>query len=266
MKEIESMKKMVNWLKRNRQKIAVGVVSAIFSALVSWGLAWLLISPPVEVSNLPQKELTCTLNYSQKLITKNTKDDSFKIMYNGNEVEDPYVFSITISNTGDYAIENEDFKKEFSVDFTGSEGIIRASVIEAHNKDVWNEILGNSSINGSELVFSDFFLNPGESFTMSIITNQNPSGIKYNSRIEGVPNLTLINTRAERIEELKNNRTIFITVMFSVVLVVIIGVVVFLIIEAKRYKKYKQELLNQLTSKPDDCNGDCDNCPYSQDE
>ena len=68
MKEIESMKKMVNWLKRNRQKIAVGIVSAIFSALVSWGLAWLLISPPVEVSNLPQKELTCTLIYVGTLL------------------------------------------------------------------------------------------------------------------------------------------------------------------------------------------------------
>lgn len=260
------MKKIINWLKRNKQKIVIGIVSSIFGALVSWGWNWIFVSPPVEVSNLPNKELTCTLNYSQKLITKNTKDDGFKIMYNDKEVTDPYIFSITISNTGDYAIENEDFKKEFSIDFTGSEGIIKASVIEARNKEIWNEILENSSINGSELVFSDFFLNPGESFTMSIITNQNPSGIKYNSRIEGVPNLTLVNTRSDRIEELRNNRTIFIAIMISVVSMVTVGIVIFLIVDAKRYKKYKKELLSQLTSTPSDCNGDCDNCPCSQKE
>ena len=262
------MKRIFKWMKERQivSNVIWAIIGAIIGAIISWVCAWIFISPPVEVSNLPQKELTCTLNYSQKLITKNTKDDSFKIMYNDKEVTDPYIFSITISNTGDYAIKNEDFKKEFSIDFTGSDGIIKASIIEADNKDVWDEILGNSIINGSELVFSDFFLNPGESFTMSIITNQNPSGIKYNSRIEGLPNLTLVNTRADRIEELKNNRTIFITVMISVVSIATVGLVIFSVVESKRYKKHKQELLNQLTSKPVDCTGDCDNCPCSQDE
>lgn len=258
------MKKIGNWLKNHF--IISCIVSGFIGAIIAWGLNWILISPPVKVDNLPQKELTCTLNYSQKLITKNTKDDSFKMMYNDKEVMDPYIFSITISNSGDYAIENEDFKKEFSINFAGSEGIVKASIIEARNKEVWDEILENSSINGSEIVFSNFFLNPGESFTLSIITNKNPSGIKYNSRIEGVPNLTLVNTRADRMQELRNNRTFFITVMISVVSIVIVGLVIFSIIETKRYKKYEQELLNQLTSKPTDCNGDCDNCPCSQDE
>ena len=98
-----NMKKITNWLKQN---IITIIVSAIVSSLVAWGFSWFLNSPSVKVSNLPQKELTCTLNYLQKLITKNTNDDSFKIMYDDKEVTDPYIFSITISNTGDYAIEN----------------------------------------------------------------------------------------------------------------------------------------------------------------
>ena len=105
------MKKIGNWLKNHF--IISCIVSGFIGAIIAWGLNWILISPPVKVGNLPQKELTCTLNYSQKLITKNTKDDGFKIMYHDKEVMDPYIFSITISNTGDYAIENEDFKKEF---------------------------------------------------------------------------------------------------------------------------------------------------------
>ena len=257
------MKKMANWIKQNIPTI---IVSAIISTLVAWGWNWIFASPPVEASNLPQKELTCTLNYSQKLITKNTKDDSFKIMYNDKEITDPYIFSITISNTGDYAVKNEDFKKEFSIDFTGSDGIIKASIIEADNKDVWDEILKNSSINGSELVFSDFFLNPGEFFTVNIITNQTPSGIKYNKRIDDLPNLTLVNTRADRIEELKNNRTIFITVIISAVSIVTVGLVIFSIVEIKRYKKYRKEFLNYVAYKTSVCNGDCDNCECSQDK
>ena len=258
------MKNIVMWIKKHQ--IVSGFIWAIIGGLVSWVLAWILISPPVEVSNLPQKELTCTLNYSQKLITKNTNDDSFKIMYDDKEVTDPYIFSITISNTGDYAIENEDFKRAFSIDFAGSSKIIKASIIEADNKDIWDEVLSNSSIDGTELVFSDFFLNQGESFTMSIITNQKPTKINYSPRIEGIPSITLVNTTADRLEELKDNRIIFITVMLSVVILVTVGIVVFLIIEAKRYKKHKQELLSYLTTKPPDCNGDCESCPYSQDE
>ena len=77
------MKNIVMWIKKHQ--IVSGFLWAIIGGLVSWVLAWILISPPVEVSNLPQKELTCTLNYSQKLITKNTNDDSFKIMYNDKE-------------------------------------------------------------------------------------------------------------------------------------------------------------------------------------
>lgn len=258
------MKNIVTWIKKHQ--IVSGFIWAIIGGLVSWVLAWILISPPVEVSNLPQKELTCTLNYSQKLITKNTNDDSFKIMYDDKEVTDPYIFSITISNTGDYAIENEDFKRAFSIDFTGSAKIIKASIIEADNKDIWDEVLSNSSIDGTELVFSDFFLNQGESFTMSIITNQKPTKINYSPRIEGIPSITLVNTTADRLEELKDNRIIFITVILSIVILVTVGIVVFTIIEAKRNKKYKQELLSYLTTKPTDCNGDCENCPYSQDE
>lgn len=54
--------------------------------------------------------------------------------------------------------------------------------------------------------------------------------------------------------------------MISVVSMVTVGIVIFLIVDAKRYKKYKKELLSQLTSKSSDCNGDCDNCPCSQEE
>ena len=76
----------------------------------------------------------------------------------------------------------------------------------------------------------------------------------------------MVNTTADRLEELKDNRVIFITVMFSVVILVTVGIVVFMIIEAKRNKKHKQELLNYLTTKPTDCNGDCESSPYSQNE
>ena len=54
------LKNIVMWIKKHQ--IVSGFLWAIIGGLVSWVLAWILISPPVEVSNLPQKELTCTLN------------------------------------------------------------------------------------------------------------------------------------------------------------------------------------------------------------
>ena len=49
------MKKIGNWLKNHF--IISCIVSGFIGAIIAWGLNWILISPPVKVGNLPQKEL-----------------------------------------------------------------------------------------------------------------------------------------------------------------------------------------------------------------
>ena len=49
------------------------IASSIVGALISWGISWVLPSPDVNINNIPQKELTCTLDYSYPmLITKSS--------------------------------------------------------------------------------------------------------------------------------------------------------------------------------------------------
>ena len=145
----------------------------------------------VVASNIPKKELSCILNYGQQLIKKNTQDTDFKILYKDVEVADPYIFSITIHNTGDYAISNDDFKSAFSIDFLDCAQIVSASVFKSTNTVITDEVVNNGRFEGSRFIISDFFLNPDEAFTVHIITDGNPSKIVYSSRIKDVSNLII---------------------------------------------------------------------------
>lgn len=93
------------------------IFSMLLSAFVGWALCLLLPSKPVSVDSLPPKELTCTLNYSHRLIKKGTSDQKLQILYDGQIVDDPRMFDITITNTGDFAITNDDFKESFIIEF-----------------------------------------------------------------------------------------------------------------------------------------------------
>ncbi|OUQ56126.1 hypothetical protein B5E58_11350, partial [Tyzzerella sp. An114] len=158
------------------------LVGAILGGLISWTIVWFFPSKPVEINNVPQKELTCILNYSQSLVSKYTNDDRFQITYDGEIIEEPYIYSITIKNTGSYEISNEDFKNNFIIDFEGCNKIINAKVVNSTKKEVTDEILSNSKFEGTNFIFNDFFLNPNEGFTINIITNGKATKIYYDYR------------------------------------------------------------------------------------
>ena len=227
------------------------MISAIIGGIIGWGFNWILPTKSIEANNIPQKELTCVLNYSQQLYKKTVNDEKFKILYDGKEVEEPYLYSITIINSGDYPITNEDFKKTFSVHFNGCKEIIKATVTETTNKDIFDEVLDKATLNGTELVFENYFLNPQESFSFIVITNGKPEQINYDYRIEGITDLKLINTTTERINELKKFRTVLPIVICSFLAVMLIGLIVFLIVMKKKDKQFEQELLKSLEKTTD---------------
>ena len=78
------------------------IISLFLSVFVGWALSWFLPSKPVSVGSMPPKELTCTLNYSHRLIKRGTTDQKLQILYDGQIVDDPRIFDITITNTGDF--------------------------------------------------------------------------------------------------------------------------------------------------------------------
>lgn len=239
------MRKIIKWFKFQKWyiKIASAILVAIITYLVvDWPISWLLPSRPVEVSNLPKKELTCKFNYCQKLFDKHTKDERFKITFDNVEVKEPYVYSITVTNTGEYAIDNNDFKRQFTIDFKGCDKIIAATVYRTTNKDILDEILEKSQFVNTELKINDFFLNPQESFTINIITEKRARSIIYSPRIKDIPNLTLINEP----EEKQNDRRDFFIIMLSIVLLIMLTCIFYLLISERKYKKWKREYLIQI--------------------
>ena len=217
--------------------LALSIGAIIFSVYVS--------KQAVEANNIPRKELTCILNYSEKLITRNTSDNSFKIFYKETEISEPYIFSITVQNTGDYAIANDDFRRDFSIDLLDCNRIINASVIESTNQSVFEEILTNSAIDNTRLSITNFFLNPGESFTVHIISDGKPSSIRYSARIEDIPNLTIRNLTSEKIESLKQRRNNFFTIILVFALIAVCALAIWSFVEKKRFEKmlfkYKED-------------------------
>lgn len=149
------------------------IISAVVGGIISWGLSWVLPSQDVTAANIPKKELTCTLNYSYPLLSKSASDSKLQILYDGNTVNLPFVCSITIENTGGYAITNEDFKDNFSMEFVGSKQIVNAQIVESTNKQIFDELLSNAQFDGIKLTITGFYLNIGESFTIYVITDSN---------------------------------------------------------------------------------------------
>lgn len=171
---------------------------------------------------LPPKELTCTINYGQPLFVQTTKDSDFKILFKDNEVKNPFLYSITIENTGSEPILNEDFRNPLTIHFKGAEQVVKASLITSSNRGLWDEFLEKSNIQGSKLIIPDLFLNQKDTFTVNIITEGKADTINYDYKITGIPELTVRNTPAE-----KNHRlnvamvvTLTLTCLFSISILV----------------------------------------------
>ena len=218
------------------------ILSGVVGAIIAWVIGWILPNSPVYVENMPQKSLTCKLNYSQKLFEKHTNDERFKISYNGADIAEPYVFNITIENSGSYSIDNSDFKKDFIIDFQGCNKIINAIVENSSNQDVWEEIKNNARFEDTKLVITDFFLNPQEKFTLNIFTDEKPEKIMYSPRIDGIAELTLINTPEKR----QQDKDKFLVIMLFSMLCILVGVIIFLIIIARKDKKFREKHFNYI--------------------
>ena len=230
--------RIADWIKKNW--LMSMIISAVVGALVTCPLSWILPSPKVEVSNLPQKELTCTINYGQPLFIQTKNDDDFKILFKEKKVENPFLYSITVENTGDEPIDNDDFKKPLSINFEGAEQIVKASIITASNQDLWDEFLDKADIKESVLSIPNLFLNQGDTFTLNIITEGSARTIHYGHKISGLPKLTIRNIPKEEIHHLQIVKCIL-TGISIVTCLFCVGMMIY--ITMLRRKSHKEYLL-----------------------
>ncbi|MCH5344691.1 MAG: hypothetical protein J1E64_11685 [Acetatifactor sp.] len=165
-------------------------------------------------------------------------------MFDGKEVKKPYVYNITILNSGKYSISNEDFKQPFTIDFIGCNGIINVQIVGSTNAMVWEEVLSKVEFDGNMLTISDFFLNPNESFTMYIITDGQPDIIRYGSRIADVDNLVIRNIRQEIIDQWRQKGFWFFGTIMGIAICVVIVLIIWDIRSRKRMKELEKKLSN----------------------
>lgn len=241
---MKTIKQIKEWC---RQHIASSLLAtALLGSFVSWGLSWIIPSPRVSVDNFPQKELTCTLNFGFPLALQVTKDEDFQILFKDKEVEEPWIYNITIENTGEQPILNEDFAKPLTIDFEESTSVIKATIIEASNRDLWDEFLGKSSIDGTVLSIEDILLNQGESITLNIFTEGAAGNINYNQRTIGLSNFILKNTVSENVEKIKKQMQIIFVIAIAVIIAGI-ALLVWLIIAMRSFHKtylgFQKEIL-----------------------
>lgn len=223
--------------KRNAIKALSYILTSIISALIGWGVSYVL-----PVQNPIEKELTCTLNSVVKISNEDfgeTGEDVPKYIY---------VSSISIKNTGNTAVINADFNQPMSIEFQDNT-IVRAKVNKTSNKYVYDEVLENTKFEDRTLSINNFLLNPSEEFTILFFTKERPSKIIYHSRIANINELVLENeAKPIRIpinKEKSDAFLRFIYIMLAVVFIVIFAVVIFLIRSYKKDKQFYEEIEKQ---------------------
>lgn len=139
-----------------------------------------------------KKELTIQ-EAQYNFLTRNEIDESdvnqhIQVYYDGKEIYDPHVIKVTISNTGNQEIIEDDFRSDkFEISFNENVILYDASVSNATPSNVQEEIILSLQTQNNCLLINPFLLNTNESFTLSLITNQE-TDIFYNFRIAGISN------------------------------------------------------------------------------
>ena len=126
-------------------------------------------------------------------------DSNLKLMYGDNEVSNPCITSIVIQNTGSYPIDNSDFMQPFSVIFGDTDKILSINIEDCSNEYIRDEIVQNSTFSSQKLTIDSFMLNPGEMFTIDIISDGGIPNIKFDQRLEGISQLNLVNESSKRV-------------------------------------------------------------------
>lgn len=209
------LKKM--FTKTNVLRVISYLLTSVISGIIGWGISYVF-----PAQNPITKEITCTLNSVVRISA-----DDLNI-----EGQDSciYMSTISIKNTGNSAIRNDDFQIPMSIEFADNV-IVRAQVNKSSNWYVYDEVLNNAKYEGSILYIDSFMLNADEEFSVAVFTERRPSRIVYHSRIADAQELILENeTKPIRVAIKKSQPEYFFWYMLGLVLLcgaTLTGVIVY---------------------------------------
>lgn len=143
---------------------------------------------------------------------------------------------------------DEDFTKPLTIEFEDSTSVIKTSIIESSNQDLWDDFLESCSIHEKNLSIDGMLLNQGESITINVVTEGAAGNIKYDQRIVGLSNLILkksVKESMDKQEELKY----MLLILSGVVIFVSIVILIYVRVKAKKEYLELQKCLSEYTKR-----------------
>lgn len=224
----------------NRHSVAFNIVSLLI-AIGSLCFAVWVSKQPV---TLPSKELSCITTSSKSLVLMLNNDKNLKLLYGEREVTKPCITSIIVQNTGAYPITNTDFLQPFSIVFGETDEILSINIGECSNQYIREEIVKNSDFSNQRLNISSFLLNPGEMFTVDIISDGSIPLIRFDQRLEGISKLNLVDNSSKQI--LLVRKTESANILSIIIMFGLIALIIILAIVIKKSDKQEKQMFDRL--------------------
>lgn len=218
----------------------------IVSLLITIGSVCLAIWISKQPVTLPQKQLSCITTNSKSLVLMLGNDSNLKLLYGEREVTKPCMTSIVIQNSGAYPITNSDFLKPFSIVFQDEDKILSINITDCSNQYIKEEVIENSRFENQQLTIDNFLLNPGEMFTVDIISDGGIPLIRFDHRLEGISELNLINNPSGQIILTRTENPVSILPFLVLLCLMVVAVIIVMVIVMKKLNKRDTAMFDRL--------------------
>lgn len=226
----------------NKYSVAFNIISF----LVAIGSICLTIWISKQPVTLPQKELSCITTNSKSLVLMLGNDSNLKLLYGEHEVSKPCITSIVVQNTGAYPITNTDFLRPFSIVLGETDKILSVNIGDCSNRYIKEEVVENSDFSNQQLTIDNFLLNPGEMFTVDIISDGGIPLINFDYRLEGISELNLINNPSGQIILTRKENPGSILPFIAIPCLMVVAVIVVIAIVTKIINKRNTAMFDRL--------------------
>lgn len=161
------------------------------NSILALGLALLSIIIPILLfyADRDTKELSYDTIYISEIINlDNDKIENAKFIIKGNEYKTVYSTEILFKNTGNIPIQKNDFANEMSISFGKNAKILTSKIINKTPENLKPII----KFEEKEILIEPLLLNPGDSFVIQSLIDNNFKTPTVYSRISGIKNPTKI--------------------------------------------------------------------------
>ena len=142
------------------------------------------IIPPVIIGVRSEQSKNITVHYVSKrpLVSTDSRGaGQLNVIYQGQEVQDPWLLTVRIESSGNTPIEERDIEKPLTVSFNDTKILgVEVSQVNPDNIDV------SVASSGSDVVVNHKLLNPGDWIVVDVLSDGEPIASEVSFRISGI--------------------------------------------------------------------------------